>query len=112
MLNGYTLNTAIGMQVILGALVTGLSSAVAPGKAAIVTSILGGLSTLVASYLARMRGSREPELSLTRTKDLDHFIRDAEAFQLDHGMVTDSSKDQDLETFRHRFEELLGNNNA
>ena len=32
MLNGYTLNAAIGMQVVLGALVTGLSSALAPGK--------------------------------------------------------------------------------
>lgn len=59
-----------------------------------------------------MRGSREPELSLARTKDLDHFIRDAEAFQQDHGQTTDTSKDTDLEEFRRRFEELLGNNSA
>lgn len=59
-----------------------------------------------------MRGSREPELSLSRTKDLDHFIRDAEAFQLDHGQTMDGSKDHDLEEFRRRFEELLGNNSA
>lgn len=121
------LNIAIGLQVLLGALVTGLSSSIPPGKvssspsshtlsgsaapqAGIVTSILGGLSTLVASYLARMRGSREPELSLSRTKDLEHFIRDAKAFELDHGGVTDGTKDSELDEFRRRLEELLGNN--
>ncbi|KAF7986745.1 hypothetical protein HWV62_20316 [Athelia sp. TMB] len=109
MLNGYTLNTAIGMQVVLGALVTGLSSALPSGKAGITTAILGGISTIVASYLARMRGSREPELSLTRAKDLDNFIRDAEAFQLDFGEITDGSKNAELEEYRRRFEELLGN---
>ncbi|KZP24209.1 hypothetical protein FIBSPDRAFT_1042277 [Athelia psychrophila] len=112
MLNGYTLNAAIGLQIILGALVTGLSAALAPKRAAIVTSILGGVTTVVASYLARMRGSREPELSLARTKDLDHFIREAEAFQLDHGQTTDASKDAEVEEFRRRFEEMLGNNSA
>ncbi|KZP22844.1 hypothetical protein FIBSPDRAFT_952414 [Athelia psychrophila] len=81
-------------------------------QAAIVTSILGGVTTVVASYLARMRGSREPELSLARTKDLDHFIREAEAFQLDHGQTTDASKDAEVEEFRRRFEEMLGNNSA
>ncbi|KZP18918.1 hypothetical protein FIBSPDRAFT_863270 [Athelia psychrophila] len=107
MLNGWTLNTAIGLQVVLGALVTGLSSVVSPTKVGLVTSVLGGMSTLVASYLARMRGSREPELSLARVKDLDHFIRDAEVFQLDQGNVNDGSHDKELEEFRHRFEELL-----
>ncbi|KAF7971568.1 hypothetical protein HWV62_20812 [Athelia sp. TMB] len=109
MLNGYTLNAAIGMQVVLGALVTGLSSALPSGKAGITTAILGGISTIVASYLARMRGSREPELSLTRAKDLNHFIREAEAFQLDFGHIKDGSKNAELEDFRRRFEELLGN---
>ena len=56
-----------------------------------------------------MRGSREPELSLTRAKDLDNFIRDAEAFQLDFGEITDGSKNAELEEYRRRFEELLGN---
>jgi hypothetical protein len=32
MLNGYSLNAAIGLQVILGALVTGLSAAIKPEK--------------------------------------------------------------------------------
>ncbi|KAF7979992.1 hypothetical protein HWV62_40080 [Athelia sp. TMB] len=108
-INGYALNGAIGLQVVLGALVTGLSSVVSPQRVGLTTSILGGLSTLVASYLARMRGSREPELSLTRTKDLDHFIREVQAFQMDKGHVADGSEDAALEEFRHRFEELLGN---
>jgi hypothetical protein len=32
MLNGYSLNLAIGLQVVLGALVTGLSAAIKPTK--------------------------------------------------------------------------------
>lgn len=71
--------------------------------------ITGGLSTLVASFLARMRGSGEPELSIKRCKDLDQFIRDCEAFQMDHGHITGSEEDDRLMEFRRRFEELLGN---
>ncbi|KZP17351.1 hypothetical protein FIBSPDRAFT_865017 [Athelia psychrophila] len=65
------------------------------------------MSTLVASYLACMRGSREPELSLARMTDLDHFIRDVEVFQLDLGKVNDATQETALDEFRRRFEELL-----
>jgi hypothetical protein len=73
---------------------------------------LGGLSTMVASYLARARGSNEPELSITRVKDLDHFLRDCDAFKMDHGHeygAPDSRLDERLNELRRRFEELLGN---
>jgi len=73
---------------------------------------LGGLSTIVASYLARSRGSNEPELSIARTKDLEQFIRECEAFKMDHGHVVGTEYDRELETFRRRFEELLGNANG
>ncbi|KAJ6571750.1 hypothetical protein B0H19DRAFT_1130999 [Mycena capillaripes] len=46
--------------------------------------ILGGFSTISAWYLARARGSNEPELSITH--DLDHwYFRECEVFTLDHG---------------------------
>jgi len=48
--------------------------------------LLGGLSTIVASYLARARGSNEPELSITRVNDLEQFIRECRAFQMDFGV--------------------------
>ncbi|KAK7036718.1 hypothetical protein VNI00_011383 [Paramarasmius palmivorus] len=69
----------------------------------------GGLSTLVASYLARARGSGEPELSITRTKDLEQFIREAEAFKMDFGHEHGHEHDSRLDYFRDRFEDLLGN---
>lgn len=72
----------------------------------------GGLSTVVASYLARARGSNEPELSITRVKDLEQFIRECEAFQMDFGHLFGSDHDEQLETLRRRFEELLGNANG
>ncbi|KAF8805338.1 hypothetical protein BYT27DRAFT_7258449 [Phlegmacium glaucopus] len=111
---GYALNIAIGLQVLLGSLTTGLSaSAISGGKStATATTALGALATLVASYLARARGSNEPELSITRNKDLDQFIRECQSFKLDHGHVLGTEFDDVLIGFRRRFEELLGNANG
>ena len=72
---------------------------------------VGALSTLVASYLARARGSNEPELSIARTKDLEQFIRECRTFQMDHGHMIGNDKDEDLARFRSKYEELLGNGN-
>ncbi|KAJ7186790.1 hypothetical protein C8R46DRAFT_1058040 [Mycena filopes] len=111
-MTGYALNIAIGLQVLLGALTTGLSAVTTGRQTSVVTSILGGLSTLVASYLARARGSNEPELSITRCKDLDQYIRECEIFILDHGHCTGDEFDSELNGLRDRFEELLGNANG
>ncbi|KAF8057497.1 hypothetical protein FPV67DRAFT_566195 [Lyophyllum atratum] len=112
-MTGYTLNAAIGAQVLLGSLTTGLSATTITGRqAAVATTVLGGLLTLVASYLARARGSNEPELSITRVKDLEHFIRECEAFQLDNGHVATGEHDEQLFRFRSQFEELVGNANG
>ncbi|KAF8910443.1 hypothetical protein CPB84DRAFT_1219402 [Gymnopilus junonius] len=133
---GWILNAAIGLQVLLGSLTTGLSAVATTGRsvryllcatyctcvhtidifllfqAAVNTTILGALSTIVASYLARARGSNEPELSIARTKDLDQFIRDCEAFKLDNGSDMTGKYDEELIAKRRRFEELLGNANG
>jgi len=74
--------------------------------------LLGGFSTLVASFLARARGSNEPELSITRVKDLEQFIRECQAFKMDYGHVLGDKYDNELHVFRNRFEELLGNANG
>ncbi|KAF8910442.1 hypothetical protein CPB84DRAFT_1842464 [Gymnopilus junonius] len=109
-LHGYALNTAICLQVLFGSLTTGLSAAATVGKsAAVQTTILGGLSTLVTSYLAHARGSIEPQLSNLRIKDLDQFIRECKAFSMDHGRDTMGKSDDELKAKRKRFEELLGN---
>ncbi|KIK92525.1 hypothetical protein PAXRUDRAFT_34482 [Paxillus rubicundulus Ve08.2h10] len=118
---GYALNIAIGLQVFLGALTTGLAAAVSNPRhesiflAQIATSILGGLSTMVASYLARARGSNEPELSITRVKDLEQFLRESKAFQMDHAHEYGSHENglnSRLEDLRRGFESLLGNANG
>lgn len=78
----------------------------------IFNSVLGAFSTLVASYLARARGSGEPDLSALRVSDLDHFLRTAEAFQLDHGHEHPNSVNrlgEEVTHMRHQLEELLGN---
>ncbi|TFY67537.1 hypothetical protein EVJ58_g1550, partial [Rhodofomes roseus] len=87
MMSSYALNICIGIQIILGAITTGVAAASTTSRTStsVGIPILGGLSTLSASYLARARGSGEPELSIVRQHDLDHFIRDTEAFLLDRG---------------------------
>jgi len=108
-LTGYALNVAIGLQVIMGSLITGLSASSTGKSSSLKTTILGGLNTFVAAYLARARGSNEPELSITRVKDLEQFIRECQAFQLDHGHVNTGEFDPQLIGFRRHFEQLLGN---
>ncbi|OAX35825.1 hypothetical protein K503DRAFT_802519 [Rhizopogon vinicolor AM-OR11-026] len=108
----YALNIAIGLQVLLGALTTGLSASLSSNQIKVAIPLLGGLSTIVASYLARARGSNEPELSITRVKDLDKFLRKCKAFEGDHGHEYGphgSELDEELCALRREFEELLGN---
>ncbi|KAF9459954.1 hypothetical protein BDZ94DRAFT_1311920 [Collybia nuda] len=111
-MTGYSLNAAIGLQVLLGSLTTSLSIVTTGRQTSIMTAVLGGLSTITASYLARARGSNEPELSITRVKDLEHFIRECHAFQMDFGHITTPEYDDRLNGLRDRFEELLGNGNG
>ncbi|KAJ7262744.1 hypothetical protein B0H12DRAFT_1104260 [Mycena haematopus] len=111
-MTGYALNIAIGLQVLLGALTTGIAAATTGRQTSIATSILGGFATIVASYLARARGSNEPELSTARAKDLDQYIRECEIFILDYGLSTGNEHDSKLNTLRDRYEELLGNANG
>ncbi|EGN97451.1 hypothetical protein SERLA73DRAFT_161484 [Serpula lacrymans var. lacrymans S7.3] len=101
MWTGYALNAAIGLQVLLGALTTAISAATTGRQAS-------GLSTLVASYLARARGSNEPELSITRVKDLEQFIRDCKAFQMDHGHMYGDEKMDSIDAWK-TYDEGLKN---
>jgi hypothetical protein len=67
------------------------------------------MTTMIAGYLARTRGSNEPELSTSRVKDLDKYIRETTAFVLDFGESDDPKHDDRIHEFRNEFEELLGN---
>ena len=100
--------TALGMF-LLGKKLAISTSSVANG---ILFFYIGALATLVASYLALARGSNEPELSITRTKDLEQFIRECRSFQLDYGHSSGREFDLELIRFRRRFKELLGNANG
>ncbi|KAI0247244.1 hypothetical protein BJV78DRAFT_1133604 [Lactifluus subvellereus] len=82
---GWAINIAIGLQVFLGSLATAIGAALSGKNSSVAISTLGGMSKLVASYLARVRGSNEPEFSLLRAKALSHFLREVNAFILDHG---------------------------
>ncbi|TFY75161.1 hypothetical protein EWM64_g8852 [Hericium alpestre] len=107
-MSGLALNIAIGLQVLLGALTTGLGAALTGKSTSVAISILGGASTLVASYLARARGSNEPEASLLRVQGLEHFLREASAFKLDHGHEIGIGWDRELDGFRGAFEGMMG----
>lgn len=123
---GLWVNLALGLQVFFGALTTGLSAVLSGKKAGVTTTIFGGITTMLASYLARMRGSGEPELSRARTKELENFLRDVNAVVLDKGHHANEMKlnengnpdpnhkdeiDLLIENFRKRFEDIMGNGN-
>jgi hypothetical protein len=89
---GYALNIAIGLQVVVGALTTGLSVVTSGKQTQIMTAILGGIATIIAAFLARARGSGEPERSSMRARDLEQFVREAESFVMDRGyMISDGA---------------------
>ncbi|KLO17700.1 hypothetical protein SCHPADRAFT_157251 [Schizopora paradoxa] len=111
-MTGYSLNVAIGLQVVISALITGLSAVTTGRHTAVMTSILGGAGTVVASYLARARGSGEPELSTARAKDLEKFKRECEAFIEDYGHEHGHEHDQRIQELRGQFEMLLGNGDS
>lgn len=70
---------------------------------------IGALATLVASYITYARGSGEPESSMVRQKELEHFIRDCESFQMDHGYTVGHEFEYRLNQYRDRLEEILDN---
>jgi len=67
---------------------------------------------MVASYLARARGSGEPEASNTKVRDLDQFCRECLSTDLDAHGGDKSIVDRRINDLRVRFEELLGNATA
>ncbi|KAF8258639.1 hypothetical protein EI94DRAFT_1707802 [Lactarius quietus] len=101
----YSINIAIALQVVLGALTTALGASLRGSSISISIAVLGSLATLVASYLARTRGSSEPETSLLRKQALNNFIRRLRSFILDTGLQ--DGHDQVVENFRNELERLL-----
>ncbi|KAF9777901.1 hypothetical protein BJ322DRAFT_987780, partial [Thelephora terrestris] len=102
---GLTINGAIGLQVIVGAITTGVAAGSKNVGAAV--AVLGGISTTCASYLAKARGSGEPEFSHFRSRELSTFIRELDAFILDKGHFTGPEHDREISTFRERFELII-----
>ncbi|KAK0502331.1 hypothetical protein EDD18DRAFT_1065282, partial [Armillaria luteobubalina] len=114
MTKGYTMNIAIGIQLLVGALTTAISALVTGRKShlripqnLISSYFLGGISTLTAAFLTRARGSNEPERSLLVAKDLEQFIRECKAFLVDFGSSTEDVHKREVQRLRSRFEAIL-----
>ena len=77
------------------------------------TSVLGGAGTVVASYLARSKGTGELDICKKRVSNLKRFNRECEAFIKDYGDVETNPKNSMLNyricELRNHFEMLLGN---
>jgi len=99
------INGAIGLQVIVGAITTGVAAASTNIGSAV--AVLGGISTALASYLAKVRGSGEPEFSALRSRELSTFIREVDAFMMDHGHKLGSEFDAQISMYRGRFESII-----
>ncbi|KAI0285711.1 hypothetical protein BC826DRAFT_918505 [Russula brevipes] len=109
MWTGRVQGTAMALQILIGALTTGLGAALSGKSTSVAISILGGASTLVASYLARTKSSNQPQASRLRAQALDHFLREINAFVLDHGHEVGGKWDEKINGFRLGLERILGN---
>lgn len=93
---------------------TGIAAGTTGRHTSIATSVLGGMSMLTASYLAKARGSGEPEFSTTRVKNLENFVREAEAWILDNGHRVSAGEkdgvelDRAVTRFRRGLEDIVG----
>ncbi|KAI0339253.1 hypothetical protein BDW22DRAFT_612372 [Trametopsis cervina] len=105
----WSLNIAILVQILLGAFTTGIAAAGTGRSGGIAIAILGGLSTLSASYLAKARGSGEPEASSLRLRDLENYVRELEGVILDRGHMVGPENNTLVDAFRTKFEEIMGN---
>ena len=63
----------------------------------------------MASYLARAKGSNEPDFSRGRARQLKHFLREIDAFILDHEHEIGEKWDEKIKGFRLGLENMLGN---
>lgn len=71
-------------------------------------SIMGGASTVLSTYMAKARGSGEPDISRALVTNLEQFIRECEAFSSDHGtQVSGDHLTEKIGWFRERLESLL-----
>lgn len=66
----------------------------------------GALNTVISSFLVRVRGTREPERSITHSQNLEKFIREVQAFILDEGYSRDRKWDEKVKHFRVEFDKL------
>jgi len=105
----WAFNIVIGLQVAFGALTIALGAVLSDKHRSTVVEVFGGVSTLLASYLARARGWNEPEYSHLRVKALDHFLREVDTYILDHGHDAGREWDEKINGFRLRLENVLGN---
>lgn len=66
------------------------------------------MTTLAASYLAKARGSGEPEFSAGKCRDLEKFERELSAYILDHGNKAGERHSSTIQKYRDQFEEIMG----
>jgi len=109
-----SLNIAIGLQIVIGSLITGLAAVTTGRQTSITTSILGAFSTIIASFLARMRGTGEPDRSKASARGFDRYVRACDAYLVDHADEPgrDPAHMERIKGFREEFEQLEGSLNA
>ncbi|KAH9961788.1 hypothetical protein BC827DRAFT_260419 [Russula dissimulans] len=105
-------NIAISLEVLIGAVTATLGAALHGKHTDLAISILGIGSAVVGSYLARTKGSNEPQASHLRARLLEYFMRDINAFVLDHGLEPGDKWDEEINGFRIGLENIVGNQSA
>ncbi|KAG8745949.1 hypothetical protein FRC12_014409 [Ceratobasidium sp. 428] len=70
------------------------------------TAGLGSLGTITAAILARAKGTNQPELAETHSRDLERFIGQCELFVDDVGSATGPDIDSQVMEFVRQFDAI------
>ncbi|QRW00545.1 permease C29B12,14c [Ceratobasidium sp. AG-Ba] len=102
----YGINFIILLQVTVGAVITIVAVLEPSEQTRLATAGLGALGTITAAILARAKGTNQPELAETHSRDLERFIGQCELFIGDAGSATGSDIDAQVMEFARQFDAI------
>ncbi|KAG8682037.1 hypothetical protein FRC09_017057, partial [Ceratobasidium sp. 395] len=103
-----SINFIILLQVTVGAAITIVAVLEQSEQTRLATAGLGSLGTITAAILARakLKGTNQPELAETHSRDLERFIGQCELFVDDVGSATGPDIDSQVMEFVRQFDAI------
>ncbi|KAG9101432.1 hypothetical protein FS749_006935 [Ceratobasidium sp. UAMH 11750] len=102
----YGINFILLLQVSVGAAITVVTVLDQTEQTRLTIAGLGSLGTMTAAVLARAKGTNQPELAETHSRDLERIIGQCELFVGDVGSATGPEIDAQVMEFVRQFDAI------